>query len=136
MSENKRLPNGASEALNKNGKLNIVLDSMLAQNLRNYAFRDSGLATLELAERCIQMQKPEWLDNIDGNALIRGIMFGNGTDSSVIVDKADVEKKQAQRAQIQAQQAQMQAQLQQSEAIRNMGGISNMNNSTGANQYQ
>lgn len=140
MAENGRVPDNADKALEANGKLVIVLDSMLAQSLRAYTYRDSGMADMELAMQIANLASadPSWLDamdNIDKNRLVRNIMFGNGTDPSCIVDKSKVEVIQKQRAQMQAQQMQQQQALAESEMIRNMGGASNMNNSTGANQY-
>lgn len=143
MGKNKRLPEGANEALEEGGKLKIVLDSTLAQTLRSYTFRDSGLADLELIERVANVanasQSSEiagMLDNVEPNNLMRTIMFGNGSDPSVIRDKSEVMQIQMARAQQQAQMAQTQQQLAESEMIRNMGGMANNNNSTGRNQYQ
>jgi len=142
MAEKKRLPEGAYEAIGdgKNGTLKIVLDSMLAQSLKAYTYRDSAIADLELCAQISQLGQVDqsWLDsmdNIDKNRLVRLALSGNGTDPSVIVDKAEVEMIQKQKAEARAQQAQLQAQLAQSEMVRNMGGASNLNNSTGANQY-
>ncbi len=135
MQSNRLLPRDTDKVLNSKGRLSITLDSVLAQSLRQYTFRDAGLATVDVVERFVAMQLVEPLDNLNMDVLLRNIVAGIGGAPELLKDKVEVAELREIRAQ-QLQKAQEQQQmLAQSEAVRNMGGASNMNNSTGANQY-
>lgn len=135
MSENGRLPKGASEILKGNGKTRIFIESTLAQELRAYTNRDANIALLEQCASFVNLQQFEALDNYDMDEIARGIGQGLGVDHKVIKDKMKVQIERDMRAQMQQKQMELQNSLTQSEINRNNAGASNYNNANGANQY-
>ena len=135
MSENGRLPKGASEILKGNGKTRIFIESTLAQELRAYTNRDANIALLEQCASFVNLQKFDALDNYDFDEIARGIGSGLGVDHKVIRDKMKVQLERELRAQMQQKQMELQNSLTQSEINRNNAGASNYNNATGNNQY-
>lgn len=135
MSENGRLPEGASEILKGNGKTRIFIESTLAQELRAYTNRDANISLLEQCLVFMNLQRPDALQNYDFDEMARGIASGLGVDHKVIKDKVKVELERQMQAQMQQQQMELQNSLTQSEINRNNAGASNYNNANGANQY-
>lgn len=135
MSENGRLPKGASEILKGNGKTRIFIESTLAQELRAYTNRDANISLLEQCLVFMNLQRPDALQNYDFDEMARGIASGLGVDHKVIKDKMKVELERQMQAQMQQQQMELQNSLTQSEINRNNAGASNYNNANGANQY-
>lgn len=134
MAENGRLPKGAKSLLKAKGKIRVVIDSTMAQELRAYTNRDANIALLEQCN-VIGQVAPDALININFDEVIRGIANGLGVKYTVIKDKFVVAQERAYQQQLQEAQMLQQAELTQSEVNRNNAGASNLNNSTGSNQY-
>ena len=135
MVDNNRLPEGAKDIFNSNGKLRIIIESALAQELRAYTNRDASIALLE---QCMVYHNLGWdsnLNNFDKDQMIRGIASGLGVDYKVIRPKTDVQEENEAIAQMQQQQMQLQNEYTRSEINRNNAGAANLNNAQGANQY-
>ena len=140
MAENNRLPKGAIKLVSKNkkgasGKIRVVIDSTMAQELRAYTNRDANIALLEQAGIMMQIA-PEALMNLDFDEIMRGIAIGMGVKHSVLRDKMVVLQEKQYQAQIQQAQMMQEAELTQSEIDRNEAGASNLNNAGGSNQYR
>lgn len=141
MAEHGRLPKGSENLVGKDinekaGKLRVVIDSTLSQELKAYTKRDANIAFLEQVAVFKQLQLDAALMNVDMNELIRGIGFGIGVDHKVIRDLSVVQQEQQAQQQLALQQMQQQQALTESEINRNNAGAANLNNSTGNNQYQ
>ena len=141
MAEKGRLPKGSENMTGKDmnekaGKLRVVIDSTLSQELKAYTKRDANIAFLEQIAVFKNLQLEAPLNNVDMNELIRGIGFGIGVDHKVIRDLSVVLQEQAMQQQIAMQQMQQQQALTESEINRNNAGAANLNNANGANQYQ
>lgn len=138
MAENKRLPKGALKLVSKksgNGKIRVVIDSTMAQELRAYTNRDANIALLEQASVLLQIA-PDSLMNYDFDEIARGIAIGMGVKHTVLRDKMVVEQEKEYQAQVQQAQMMQQAELTQSEIDRNESGATNLNNAGGSNQYR
>ena len=135
MSEDGRLPEGASELLKGDGKIKVTIESTLAQELRAYTNRDANIALLEQCAVFTNLQQTDALLNYDFDEIARGIAIGLGVDHKVLKDKMIVMQQKQMIAEQQQQEAQLQAQLTQSEINRNNSGASNYNNANGTNQY-
>jgi len=135
MAEHKRLPKGAKEVLNGNGKVRVTIESTLAQELRAYTNRDANIALLEQCAAFVNIGQNDALMNVDFDEVMRGIVVGLGADHKVLKDKAVVLQQKMMIQQMQMAQMQQQAQLTQSEVNRNNAGAENLNNAQGANQY-
>lgn len=135
MADNGRLPEGSAQALSSNGKIRVVIDSTLAQELKAYTNRDANIALLEQCIVFHNIGRDDALMNFDFNEIARGIGFGMGVDYKVIKDKTKVVEEQIQQQQIALAMQQQQMELTASEVNRNNAGASNLNNATGANQY-
>lgn len=135
MSENNRLPSGADELLKGNGKLKVIIESPLAQELRAYTNRDANIALLEQCLVFKNIERDDAFLNLDFDEIIRGIASGLGVDYKVLKDKMKVQQEKQMIAEQQQAQAQLQAQLTNSEINRNNAGAANLNNAQGANQY-
>lgn len=135
MADNGRLPKGARDIFSSNGKLRVVIESALAQELRAYTNRDASIALLEQCVVFHNLEKDDALRNYDFNEIARGIAFGMGVNYKVVRPKIEVQEENERIAQMEAQQMQMQNELTASEIRRNNAGASNLNNAQGANQY-
>ena len=135
MAENKRLPKGAKKLLKTKGKIRVVIDSTMAQELRAYTNRDANIALLEQAMTIAQVA-PDALNNYNFDEIARGIAVGLGVKYTVLRDKLVVAQERQLQMQIQQAQMQQQAQLTQSEIDRNEAGAENLNNAGGSNQYR
>lgn len=135
MSENGRLPEGAKDIYTNRGKLRVIIESTLAQELRAYTNRDANIALLEQCANLMQIERPDALLNYDFDEIARGIAKGLGVDYKVLKDKAVVEMEREMIQQQQQQQQEMQMALAQSEVNRNNAGAANLNNAQGNNQY-
>lgn len=135
MADNGRLPQGAKDIFNADGKLRVMIESPLAQELRAYTNRDANIALLEQLVVFHNLGLDSKFNNFDLDGMIRKIANGLGVDYTIIRDKVDVEEENAQIAQMQAQQMQLQNDLTASEIARNNAGAANLNNAGGANQY-
>ena len=134
MAENGRLPKGAKSLLKAKGKIRVVIDSTMAQELRAYTNRDANIALLEQAMTLIQIA-PEALKNYNFDEIARGIAIGLGVKHTVLKDKMVVAQEKLIEQQMQQAQMLQQAELTQSEIDRNEAGASNLNNAGGSNQY-
>ena len=135
MAENGRLPKGSEEILKSSGKLRVVIDSTLAQELRAYTNRDANIALLEQCAVFHNLERDDALMNYDFDEIARGIAIGMGVDYKVIKDKMIVMQEKQMQQQMAMMQMQQQAALAQSEVNRNNAGAANLNNAAGANQY-
>ena len=135
MAENGRLPAGSEEILKSDGKLRVVIDSTLAQELRAYTNRDANIALLEQCAVFHNIGRDDALENYDFDEMARGIGIGMGVDYKVIKDKMILQQERAVQQQIAMMQMQQQAELTQSQVNRNNAGAANLNNASGVNQY-
>lgn len=142
MAENGRLPEGSESLVGKDiqknntGKIRVIIDSTLSQELKAYTKRDANIAFLEQIAVFKNLQLEQALMNVDMNELIRGIGFGIGVDHKIIRDLSVVQQEQAAQQQLALAQMQQQQALTESEINRNNAGAANLNNATGGNQYQ
>lgn len=134
MAENGRLPKNAKALLKNKGKIRVVIDSTMAQELRAYTNRDANIALVEQAKALYDIA-PDSLINFNFDEIARGIAQGLGVKHTVIRDKMVVSQERAYQQQLQQAQMALEANKTQSEIDRNEAGASNLNNSTGANQY-
>ena len=136
MAENKRLPKGAKQLVSRQtGKIRVVIDSTMAQELRAYTNRDANIALLEQAGVIAQIA-PNALVNYDFDEIARGIAIGMGVKHTVLRDKMVVAQERMYQQQLEQAQMMQQAELTQSEIDRNEAGASNLNNAGGSNQYR
>ena len=135
MSENGRLPKGADKVFSGKGKLRVIIESTLAQELRAYTNRDANIALLEQCMAFKNLERDDALLNLDFDEIMRGIASGLGVDYKVLKDKMIVKQEKQMIAEQQQRQMELQAQLTNSEINRNNAGAANLNNAQGANQY-
>ena len=135
MSENVRLPPGASDLLGGNGRIRVMIESTLAQELRAYTNRDANIALLDQCRNFAALGMNEALRNLDTDEMLRGIAFGVGVDHRVVRDKTIVRREREEAIMLQQQQLALQEKLTESEINRNNAGASNLNNAQGVNGY-
>lgn len=135
MSENGRLPPGASDLLGGNGRIRVMIESTLAQELRAYTNRDANIALLDQCRNFAALGMNEALRNLDTDEMLRGIAFGVGVDHRVVRDKTIVRREREEAIMLQQQQLALQEKLTESEINRNNAGASNLNNAQGVNGY-
>lgn len=135
MSEDGRLPEGASELLKGNGKIKVTIESTLAQELRAYTNRDANIALLEQCMAFKNLEQTDALLNYDFDEIARGIAQGLGVDHRVLKDKQKVIEQKEAIMQMQQAQMELENNVKKSEINRNNAGASNYNNATGNNQY-
>jgi len=136
MAENKRLPKGALKLVGKKqGKIRVVIDSTMAQELRAYTNRDANIALLEQCVNIAQIA-PDALKNYNFDEIARGIAIGMGVKHTVLKDKMVVAQEKLYEQQLAQAQMMQDAELKQSEIDRNEAGASNLNNAGGSNQYR
>lgn len=114
-------------------RMEFVLDSAMAQQLKNYTQSTSASLIIESLGALMQLGISSCADNVNTDNLIRGIMVASGAPASFYVSVQDRDRKRQEQQMLAMQQMQMQNALTGSEINRNNAGAANLNNISGNN---
>lgn len=114
-------------------KLEIILDSAIAQQISTYSSINASSVALEYMSAFASLGITGAIDNVDTDNVIRGALLASGAPANYFVTVADRDKKRLEQQQMAQEQLELQNRLTESEIVRNEAGASNLNNAAGFN---
>lgn len=114
-------------------RIEIVLDSAIAQQLSTYTQVNSATSAMEMVSAMTAAGIENAKDNVNTDNVLRGFMVGIGAPSNYFIPMGQMLKQREAQAEMMRRQLELENRVRESEINRNNAGAANLNNVSGFN---